>query len=140
MREFTWCRQELAEFCTSPEEHVHVCITTPDYRLITPRCGRPHINLRFHDLEPAELPPNTPVERLNACFSKQQAQEIIEFVNKTDKPVVVNCEAGISRSPGVVLGFRRFFGGDIQECFSKAHPNLHVASLLELVLNDTHAK
>jgi hypothetical protein len=43
----------------------------------------------------------------------------------------VNCDAGLSRSPGVVLALRQFYGGNTQECHLKAFPNAYITSLLK---------
>lgn len=143
-RSFRWCRQEIAEFCHFDEEHVHVCITTTGYRLIKPRCGRPHINLRFYDLDPEDIrkrktyadDPVKGEEVASQCMTPAQAQEIVDFVKATpeEKTVVVNCEAGISRSPAVVLAFRAFYGGDTREPYVEAYPNAYVANVLGKIL------
>jgi hypothetical protein len=140
MREFIWCRQEIAEYCLSDGVHIHVCVTTPGYRVIRPRCGRVTLNMLFHDLDPAAIrrteafakDPKRGQELIDGCFTEAQAAEMAGFVAKADKDhmVIVNCEAGISRSPGIVLAFRRAYGGDTEAVFKKACPNIHVASVL----------
>lgn len=143
MRDFWWCRQEIAEACHLDEEHVHICITTPGYRQITPRCGCESLCLQFFDLDPEALRrlPSCPPERIAGCMHDGQARQIVEFVRRTpeSKIVVVNCEAGISRSPGVVLALRCLYGGDAHECFQKAYPNIHVASTLMRILQEHQA-
>ena len=146
MRNFKWCRQEVAEFCLLDEEHVHICITTPRSRAIRPRCGRTAINLFFHDLDPEAIRRTDAAirdaakaqELIDGCLTEQQAREIVAFVQATpeDKTVLINCEAGISRSPGVVLALRRHYGGDTEEVFNRAHPNVHVTSLVTRVLSN----
>lgn len=143
MRWFFWFPQEIAEDCRLSSDHVHICITTPGYRLIKPFCNKRSINFRFLDLDPAEIrateaykaDPVRGEAYASECFSPEQAQQMAEFVRATEPDVVVNCEAGISRSPGVVLALRRVFGGDIEEVFRRARPCLYVTDLLEKALN-----
>jgi hypothetical protein len=71
-------------------------------------------------LEFRDLGDNAPAELHDGLFKPSQAKQIAEFVHKHDGLIVVNCEAGLSRSPGVVLALRRFFGGDTEEVFQKA--------------------
>lgn len=142
MRNFVWCRQEIAEDCRGGDNHIHVCITTPKYRAIMPSCRLKTLNLFFHDLDPAAIlrteafvkDPVKGQELIDGCFTEAHAKALVEFIGKSKKTVVVNCEAGISRSPGVVLALRRKFGGDTEECFKRACPNIHVASVLGQVL------
>lgn len=139
-RKFTWCRQEIAEFCISDVKHVHICITTPGYRGIIPRCKKKTLNFFFYDLDPDAIRrtpafANDPLrgkEIIDGCFTEDHARQMIDFVGETDENgiVVVNCEAGISRSPAVVLAFRSKYGGDTEEVFREAYPNIHVASML----------
>jgi protein-tyrosine phosphatase len=134
MKIFKWCPQEIAEGCYLEEEHSHICITTPGYREIKPACGKQVLNLAFYDLDPASLKKrNAPENLISGCFREQHAHQIATFTKGGDF-VVVNCEAGISRSPGVVLALRRFYGGDTEEPFRRAHPNAHVTSILSRVL------
>jgi hypothetical protein len=142
MRRFVWCAQEFAEFCHVTVDHIHVCITTPKYRAIRPGCGKDALNLSFHDLDPAAIRRTAAFEKdsvrgqelIDGCFTESHAEMLVAFVGKSKKTVVVNCEAGISRSPAVVLALRRKFGGDPEECFKRACPNIHVASVLGKVL------
>lgn len=143
MREFRWCRQELAEGCRKQDWHVHVCITSPKYRNILPGCGRPALRLSFYDLDPAAVMRSRKAgddmvkarELVDGCMTCLQAEEIVLFLEKyAEGDVIVNCEAGVSRSPGVVLALRRKFGGDTEAVFKTSCPNIHVASTLGKVL------
>ena len=144
MRSFEWCPQEIAEGCAAVVAHSHICITTPAYRLITPRCGRTTLNLVFYDLDPEAIrrtnayadDPEQGQLVIDGCMQESHAMAIAKFVRDThaDATVIINCEAGISRSPGVVLALRRFYGGDTEEPYKRAHPNMHVTSMLTRVL------
>lgn len=144
MREFTWCRQELAEDCRVVGDHAHIVIASPEGRRIIPWCRKMTLRIFFYDLDPAAIR-RTPAfakgpvqgqKLIDGCFTQEHAQQIARFVQvtKEDEIFIVNCEAGISRSPGVVLALRRKFGGDTEEVFKKAYPNIHVASTLGHVL------
>lgn len=139
MRHFRWCRQELAENCRKADWHVHICISSPGYRIISPECGRPKIGMLFYDLDPEAIRRSRKAgddmkraqELIDQCFYEDDASRIVKFLERyPEGDVIVNCEAGVSRSPGVVLALRRAFGGDTEECFRTACPNIHVASVL----------
>lgn len=143
-RAFRWCPQEGAEGCALTGDHVHICIGTPGTKKAwVPPCRKTTLRIFFHDLDPAairrssayEKGPDKGEELIAGCLTEEQAQQIAAFVQATaPDDVIVNCEAGISRSPGVVLALRRKYGGDTEEPFRKAHPNIHVASTLGRVL------
>lgn len=124
--------------CYLTEPHAHIAIVTPGGRAIKPKCGMKTLNQAFHDLDPkairkseaAKEDPKKAEELIGNCFTEAQAKEIAAFVEPLDGLIVVNCEAGVSRSPGVVLALRRKYGGDTEECFREACPNIHVASVL----------
>lgn len=138
MREFTWCRQELAEDCRFAGDHVHIVITSPGCRRIMLFCRKVTLRLFFYDLDPEAIrrtiahckDPVRGQELIDGCFTEEHARHIVQFIQATTEPVVVNCEAGISRSPGIVLALRRKYGGDTEEVFKEACPNIHVASIL----------
>lgn len=144
MRQFNWCRQELAETCQWAGEHSHIIITTPGYRRIMPSCRKTSLRLFFHDLYPDKIKktpyyaqnPESGQKAVTECFTEEQAQQIVQFVRSTDENelIVVNCEAGISRSPAVVMALRKFQGEDIEIVYKKAWPNIHVANTLGRVL------
>lgn len=144
MRTFIWGPREWGENCSSNVDHSHICISSPQGRNITPKCGRSHLNLFFHDLDPEAIrrtkafedKPEEGEELIRLCFTEEHARSIVEFVKMTpeDTTIRVNCEAGISRSAGVVVALRRFFGGDVEEVFEKAIPNIHVASVVGRIL------
>lgn len=133
---FHWCSEQIAEMCTHNfiGEHVHICITSPNKNEITPPCGGEVLHLKFWDL--GERAPRDFVKNL---FNSTQAKEIVAFVKKHDLPVVVNCEAGVSRSAGVVLALRRHYRGDTEEVYDRAIPNIYVASILSRELGREHS-
>lgn len=130
---FKWCPEIAILKCLGffQEPHTHICIRSVGAEIKTPECGNPALYLGFHDLGE-----NCPFEYVDGLFNEAHARAIAEFVQHTpdEKLIVVNCEAGISRSAGVVLALRRFYGGDTEEVYNKAHPNIHVSSTLGRVL------
>lgn len=145
MREFAWCRQEIAEDCRWGGDHVHIIIASPTApKRIMPSCKKMALRLFFYDLDPEAIrrtnafanDPAKGQELIDGCFTEEHASQIARFVAALDEDetVIVNCEAGVSRSPGVVLALRRKHGGDTEAVFRKACPNIHVASVLGRVL------
>lgn len=80
-------------------------------------------------------------EIIATCFNENQARQLVAYVKSTDpnETVVVNCEAGISRSPGVVLAFRRAQGEPTDDIFRLAWPNEHVTRLVEQAIRESNS-
>lgn len=143
MRDFTWGMQEVAENCLQERDHVHIVITSPGSRVIQLPCKKTTLRLFFVDLDPSAIRQSEAFANdakrgqalIDACFTEEHAEHIELFVRSTDpSDVIVNCEAGVSRSPAVVLALRQKYGGDADWVFKKAYPNLHVANVLGRVL------
>lgn len=126
MREFVWGPQEIVLDCMTrfKKDHVHINITTPNYRHRIPQCGDA-LYLKFVDFGE-----NCHEFYKTQLMTDKQAEQIVEYIRTrpTETLIVVNCEAGISRSAGVVLACRRHYGGDTEEIFKKAFPNIYVSS------------
>lgn len=133
MKIFKWCPEIALKRCLEWFEpnHVHICIRSLGREVVKPNCDGQAMFLAFHDIGD-----NAPEEYKDGLFTEAHAKSIVEFVNSTpnEKLIVVNCEAGISRSAGVVLAMRRHFGGDTEEVYKKAMPNILVTSLVSRVL------
>lgn len=152
MKTFVWCPQEGIKKCLSffPTPHSHLCIRSVGAEITTPECGSPALYVDFHDLDPAAIrktahyaeDPVKGEKYIEGCLTDDQAKAMIVFVEDRpdDELIVVNCEAGISRSPGTVLAFRRFYGGDVDEPYNKAIPNIHVASTLGRLLQTWNSR
>lgn len=151
MKTFVWCPEEVMVACQKyiKYPHAHIAIRSIGSKQQKPKCKGPTIRLEFYDLDPAAIArtnafANDPVkgkELIDGCFKEKHAEQIVIFVEKIrQKLIVVNCEAGISRSPGVVLALRRHYGGDVEEPFQRAAPNIHVASVLGRVLRKRSGK
>jgi predicted protein tyrosine phosphatase len=140
MKTFKWCPRIAIPLCVHwfGTKHAHIIISTPGEPVPEPACkdiGNHGIFLQFHDL--GETFRNDPKYR-EGMFTEEHAKRIAEFVKKTPEEVliVVNCEGGVSRSPGVVLALRRHYGGDTEDIFEKAVPNIFVTSILSKVLRE----
>lgn len=143
-----WMAEREAKDCQLKSPHAHVVIATPGSGGIVLRCDGASLRLFFHDLEPAKIKatkafekmPDKGKQMIDECFTLKQALQIVDFVKAADGgEVIVNCEAGVSRSPAVVLALRRHFGGDTQEVFTRAYLNPHVVKLMEQALKAKYA-
>lgn len=150
VREFLWLSEDNAIPCKLPGPgqslakgyrlHAHIVIRSPGAKQKFVGCGQNALYLSFHDLDPVAIAkmehfkedPAGGHELIAACMNDTHAKDIVDFIKRCtlDTVFIVNCEAGISRSPAVVLACRRYFGGDTEEVFKKAIPNIHVATLL----------
>jgi len=141
-----WCDEMTAERCESTTDHAHIIIASPGSKGIIPHCRKVSLRMFFYDLDPEAIRKTKAFEKdsakgqelIDGCFTEEQAYQLVRFLKLMDGiEIVVNCEAGVSRSPGVVLALRRHFGGDTEEVFKKALPNIHVTSVLTRVLRKT---
>lgn len=133
---FDWCHEVRALTCgvskpELPRNHAHIVIRSVGAPFRNVRCGMLALYLEFHDLDD-----KSPGNYHAGLFKEEHALAIARFVREsTASFILVNCEAGISRSAGVVLALRRYYGGNTEEVFQKAIPNIYVANILSRVLN-----
>lgn len=81
------------------------------------------LKTQFYDLEKSL---NIDGEIINP-ITKEQAQEIVNFINKYVNKIdgiIVQCQAGISRSAGIAAAISVVFNGDDTEFFEKYVPNM----------------
>lgn len=125
MRSIIWCPQVIGLACRDwcNDAHIHICIRSVGAELVEPECDSPALFLEFHDLGGDAAP-----EFQLGLFNDEQARKVVEFVKDSSAKtmIVVNCEAGISRSAGVAAALRKHFNGDDMEVFNRAHPNMFV--------------
>jgi protein-tyrosine phosphatase len=88
-----------------------------------PHCASPSLFLAFHDLGD-----DAPADLHGGLFTDDQAKQIVEFVkgNSDTATILVNCEAGVSRSAAVAAALAKFFNGDDTLMFKKSCPNMFV--------------
>jgi len=66
-------------------------------------------------------------------FQPHHARAVLDFVfanMKTVETVIVHCDAGLSRSPGVAAALTKIFGGDDSPFFKQCTPNMRVYRML----------
>ena len=76
-------------------------------------------------------------------FNRTQAIQILAFIEKhihEIKLIVVNCEAGVSRSAGVAGALSKLINGDDSEYFKHSLPNMLVYRTILNVANEINWK
>lgn len=117
------------------ERHLVISITDPSFtHPILPVSGFRHAVLRLHFSDVNERVARLPLASPHiVAFTPLTAQRIAAFVEEGVaqgvRLVIVNCEAGMSRSTGVATALSRFYNHD--ETFFLAHyrPNAWVRRL-----------
>jgi len=131
-----------ARFYTQPSPWIHIAITDPapgyHHPLNLCRHKADVLHLRFSDVTPEDIKSNPAFKRFEAgLFDAGQAGQIVAFLDEhrnAGVDVMVNCEAGISRSSAVANFVLEYFGSR-QEPFAPPHyrPNPHVLRVLREV-------
>lgn len=83
------------------------------------------IKLWFHDVE-------SNVDNLIA-MSEDDAEAVVEFCQKVlphSDILIVQCDAGISRSAGVASAISKYYFNDDNWVFKHYHPNMHCYTLI----------
>jgi predicted protein tyrosine phosphatase len=117
------------------EPHVVISIRSPDgeaVELPENPARKGVLRLAFHDVDgPGEEDiASRWLRRAGIApipMSRDQAEEVREFVRQNDDVgvVICNCEAGISRSAGVAAALAKTYNGDDGRYFVQYHPNRH---------------
>ena len=117
------------------ETDMVISISSPNFsipRLHDPKMfGVPRLNLHFQDVTRV-------IESAGRIFepmSEAQAKQIVDFAEEYHpwcRRLVVHCDAGASRSPGVAIGLARFFPFSDENTLRDLFPrfNVTVASLI----------
>lgn len=131
-----------ARFFTQPSPWIHVAITdpAPGYHHPLNRCRHKAgvLHLRFSDVTPRDFESNPAFKRFEAgLFDADQAEQIVAFLDEhrnAGVDVMVNCEAGISRSSAVANFVLEYFDSQ-QAPFAPPHyhPNPYVLQVLREV-------
>ena len=122
--------EELALKYTDKTKHIFISICSPNEKHIdlpenANRLGV--LNLRFHDLD--QMPEGKGVvlgaKKPYKLFTKEMADIIWEFVDSHAgvETIICNCEAGISRSAGVIAGIKKGLGLSDANIFKMYLPN-----------------
>jgi len=126
-------RKEIEGFCTDIK---HIVISVRDSgaedALLPRQLSRmATLYLEFDDLEKEY--------KDYMIFSKEDAREILAFFNNFRcyvNLIIVNCEAGISRSAGIVAALSKISGQDDSIFFKKYLPNMLV---YKTILEEYHS-
>lgn len=137
---FLVLNRDNAEKFTCGEPYIHICITDPNDtlpKLIDSRNQLFVLYLSFHDWD---LKAKSHIQRMKTpeakkmvYFSKEHARRIISAIRFFDglvNLVVINCAAGISRSPAVAAALSKCMTGDDTFFFKKYIPNSLVYSTI----------
>jgi len=114
-KEFT-CEQPWAAISIATYEGEHPVLSE------TNRIGL--LRLAFRD---------TDFERQERAFNKEQARQVIEFVEgiiHKAEMLLIHCEMGMSRSPGMAAALSKLYAGTDQYWFDRYTPNRMVYSKL----------
>jgi len=130
------------------EPHVVISIRSPSGE----RAALPKNDLRmdtlwldFHDVDDTELGQRAAriihswgAEKIKP-FDEGMARKVREFIEKNAKAttVIVNCEAGISRSSGLAAALSKSLMGDDEEYFKRYVPNTLV---YKKVMDEMHKR
>jgi predicted protein tyrosine phosphatase len=116
----------------------HIIVSISDPGTLKPRIRRTLslrgvLRLRFHDAEPsAASTPSTCIKLMR----RSDAERIWKFITVHAgefEVLLAHCQAGISRSAGVVLGVGNALGINVSRSLVFTQPNLYVAELVESV-------
>jgi 8-oxo-dGTP diphosphatase len=130
-------RREVSVF-RSIHPYILISITNPAgiYAPLTDCKNRKGLlQMQFSDISPGE---NGEVYLDQILFDSNHAKRIVQFVNgfPDDVMIVVNCEAGMSRSAGVAAALAKFYNGTDQEFYERRRPNSTVYSTLLQTIMD----
>ena len=131
MEFFIYSRPAIERVAAHEVPHVVISITTTEddrARLPASAQCRGVLRLSFPDLENA-IPGIGPDE----LFGSAHADQIWDFVQRHRgqiSRIVLHCDAGLSRSPGVAAALARVLVGDDSEFFQRYHPNMRVYRVL----------
>lgn len=117
-----------------------ISIRDPDKRPVRfkkPSALLAAIELTFHDAEPAS---NLATPSHIALMTTEDGQRIAQFLSRWRSragALVVHCEQGMSRSPGVALAIAEYLGQDTKWIRQAYQPNEYVRGLVADALHQT---
>lgn len=109
------------------DPHICISITSPNDPVAIFNTNPKRLDvlyLDFYDLD-------KPTGRFQKVFTDAQAKEILEYVNKYASlcdTVIVNCQAGVSRSAGVAAALSKIWTGEDDFFFNSRlyRPNMMI--------------
>lgn len=86
------------------------------------------LRLAFHDVDPSEYAEGFQFRKGIVPFSPELAAEVWDFIDALPETckVIIHCDAGLSRSPGLAAGLSRVLNEDDVAYFENAYPNMLV--------------
>ena len=115
----TVCNRDKVESHEFRVPHLMISISAPNDKPKLPinKNRIATLSLGFHDIDKSL--------KEYKIFSKKDAYKIFEFLklNKSIKNIVIHCDAGISRSPGVAAALAKIFNKDDSLYFKTYLPN-----------------
>ena len=136
MRFKTFSR-ELIESWIPEENCAIISISDPDSEpviLNVNKFVKGVLRLSFHDLD--KIPDyilETAEELGLILFSKNHADRVLNFVLPKVSEISMiacNCEAGVSRSRGIIAALSTIIAGDDEQVFRRGNPNMRVRRLI----------
>ena len=120
--------------------HIIISISTPHEKapsISTNSKTKAILRIQFYDA--CNEIPNNQVENQAFIFNESHADKILTFVreNQCVDTVIVHCDAGMSRSPGVAAALTKLYDGDDTNFFKKYFPNSRV---YHTILNTYHSQ
>lgn len=119
------------------DKHIVISITSAESyeTLIPPNINRvSELHLKFDDV--------SDIDQRFVYFTRDQAREILEFVNKYCNQIsliIVQCEAGLSRSVAVASALSKILNYVDDSIFTKGIPNMFVyTTLLDVFFADKY--
>lgn len=127
-----YSRQAIEDAAAHEVPHIIISIRTPGDRHAILRTNEHTLNvlrLSFHDLNDAAMEHVEVRDQYEAeCFNAEHARRILAIVktNPDAQRLIVNCDAGISRSPAVAAALSKILARDDSYFFSRYCPNSRV--------------
>lgn len=112
--------------------HAFISIKTPrDVDALLPVNGSTVdiLRLAFDDIDPKkQYPDGFQFRPGDVPFDVDMASQVWDFVNKLPDEciIIVHCDAGLSRSPGLAAGLSKILNDDDAEFFNNHYPNMLV--------------
>lgn len=88
------------------------------------------LQIKFDDVEWREEKNNSTNHQLYEVISENQAKQILDFaVKNIDKDIFISCDAGLSRSPAVLVALEQIFNAkDVSDAYP--HHNRFVKNMI----------
>jgi len=142
MKEIVVCNRSNAEKLQAPNvPHVWFSISTPNDAVARPQCNEHTLkvlSLQFYDADAVVTGQNSVTA--DGLFSPEQARQIIAVVKAYPEAttIMVHCDAGSSRSPGVAAAVAKIVNGDDSYFFNR-YSNLN-RRVYRLILDEYYSE